>query len=120
MHYHKGVPFMEVEDERTDGGRPAGEVITETLKCGETATYTNTSGMKEYITLNITNRCKYTAYLWILFPNGRFIQESIPPGGSYNNPTWLPDKGSIEFNCTLVETVSGEGCPFSYQIIRRQ
>lgn len=66
------------------------------------------------------NRREFTAYLWILFPNGRFIQKDIPGRSSLDLDTWIPNGGKIELECGLVSTARDEGCTFSTLVLRRQ
>ena len=94
--------------------------ITKHLHCGEANAYTNASGKREFVDITATNHCEFTAYLWILFPNGRFIQKDIPSGGTFHQTTWLPPGGKVELECSLVSTIEDRGCDFSIQVLQRK
>jgi hypothetical protein len=93
--------------------------VSQRLKCGEYVEYKNTSGQFEFVTLAVANRCEFTGYLWIFHSEGRFRVEKVPPGGAYNETFWLPAKGRIEYECSLVRTVQRDGCDFSVAVHRR-
>lgn len=99
---------------------PAEQAQSKELHCGEASAYTNTSMKREFVRVHVDNRCEFTAYLWILFPNGRFIQKDIPGRSSLDLDTWIPNGGKIELECSLVSTVRDEGCTFRTQVLRRQ
>ncbi len=88
------------------------------MKCGDAETYTNSSGQREYVHIVAKNNCEFTAYLWIMFPNGRFIHKDIPSGETFDQHEWLPPSGKVEFECTIVSQRGG-GCTFDCTVVRR-
>lgn len=100
---------------------PLGSTQSVQLDCGFTHTYTNTSGKREYVQVNAANNCEFTAYLYFLMGDGRFIPVEVRSGEAFNQPTWLPAGGAIEFVCTLVDTVNpSDGCAFDVTVLRRE
>ena len=83
------------------------------IGCGQEETYTNTSKQREYVHIEATNECEFTSHLWINFPNGKFIHKEIKSGESFDQHTWLPPDGSIEYWCNSSVDSVGKGCLFT-------
>jgi hypothetical protein len=107
----------------TSGGTPQEPVVPPVnaqISCGDTKTYTNTSGQKETIRVQVENRCEFSAYLWV-YPDksGKFVVEKVPSGGDLDETYTLEAGGRIEFQCTLVSTVRDPKCAFTYTVVKR-
>lgn len=89
------------------------------MDCGEVEIYTNNSKQREVVKIMATNNCEFTAHLWHIFPNGRFIHTEVPPGGSIIRDDVISPGGKVEYECTLVSQVRGGGCTFKCDVIRR-
>ena len=110
------------------GGEPSGPwqpvatraaATTGSLDCGDEDTiYTNNTGKAKAVSVEIDNKCEFTAYLWTYDANGAIVRiRNIPGYDSLNDTIGVEAGGELYLICTLVSTIENDGCSYSVTVL---